>query len=92
MKYIKLLAGKKTYIVSAVSVLLGVLQLFQGHNYTQVLPYILAGGFGGALRAAIGKIEARIDAVVNHYLPAPIAEVVDQGIATEVNKVEGVTK
>lgn len=49
------LDGKKTYIVSGLTTLDGVVQLVQGHNWNQIIPFVLAGAFGAALRAAVAK-------------------------------------
>lgn len=66
-KLVAKLAGKKTYVVSLVTAADGVLQLVQGHKWAQVLPFLLAGAFGGAIRAAVSKVEAKVDKV------APVA-------------------
>jgi len=70
---VKYLSGKKTYVVSFVTVVYGVLNLVQGHHWAQIIPYLLAGGFGGAIRAAVAKVEAKlpasVDSVVNSVVP-----------------------
>lgn len=71
------LAGKKTYIVSALIAADGIAHLIVNHNWLAILPYILTGAFGGALRAAIAKVEAKVDAAV----PA-IAPIVDSTVTT----------
>lgn len=71
--------GKKTYIVSGVSVVLGVVQLLAGHNYAQIVPYLLAGAFGGSLRHAIAKAETK--------LPAPV-ETVGAGVVDKVESTQ----
>jgi hypothetical protein len=81
----ELLKGRKTYIISGLSVLVGVLDLLNGHNYAQVLPYLLAGAFGGSLRAAIAKVEARVFAL----LPKPVEALVKPEVDAEIAKVEG---
>jgi hypothetical protein len=68
-----LLDGKKTYAISLVAVLSGVIQLIQGDKFLQVLPYLLAGVFGASVRAAIAKIDAKIEA----RLPAPVDKVIN---------------
>ncbi len=66
---INFFSGKKTYLVSLVSVVYGVVELVLHHNWTGVLPYILGGAFGGAIRAGVAKVEkklpAPVDAVIN---------------------------
>lgn len=69
------LEGKKTYIVSVVSAAVGLVQLVQGHQWAQVVPFILAGAFGGAIRAAIAKVEAKVDKAVPVLAPAVDAAV-----------------
>ena len=80
MSVLSYVEGKKTYIVSGLSVADGLVQLVQGHHWGQILPYLFAGAFGGALRAAVAKVEAKVDPL----LPAPIQAVVQ----AEVQKVE----
>lgn len=79
------LKGKKTYIISVLSVAFGVAELLHGHTYGQVLPYLLAGAFGGSLRAAIASVEERVLSV----LPSPVEELVKPLVDEELAKVEG---
>lgn len=67
---ISFLSGKKTYLVSLVSVIYGLVSLIQGHHWTQILPYLLGGAFGGAIRAGVAKVEKKI--------PAPVDNVVNK--------------
>lgn len=62
------LSGKKTYLVSLLSVVDGTVQLINGGHWSQVLPYLLAGAFGGAIRAAIAKVEAQLPANVDAFV------------------------
>lgn len=77
-KLIALLEGRKTYIVSLLTTLDGVVQLIQGHHLGQVLPFLFAGAFGGSLRAAVAKVENK--------LPAPVQTVVDPMVAKAEGK------
>lgn len=80
-----MLKGWKTYLVSLLSVAAGVAQLLNGHSYAQVLPYVLAGAFGGSLRAAIAKVEDKVLSL----LPRPLETVVKPEVDAEIQKVEG---
>lgn len=81
----ELLKGKKTYLVSLLTAAVGVVNLVNGHQDSQVLPYLLAGAFGGALRGAIAKVEAKLLAL----LPKPVEALVKPELDAEVAKVEG---
>lgn len=51
------LAGKKTYLVSVLTVLYGAYEAYGvHHDYRVIAPYILASSLGAALRAAIAKV------------------------------------
>jgi hypothetical protein len=55
------LNGKKSYLVSAVSLLYGLVYYGWGNNnWKMAMPYIFGGAFGGAIRAAIAKVEAKL--------------------------------
>lgn len=74
------LNGKKTYIVSFLTVLSGVVDLINGGQLAQVLPYLLAGAFGATIRSAVSKVEAK--------LPANVQAVVDPIVNDVENQVE----
>lgn len=59
-KLVVFLEGKKTYIIAFITTADGVVQLVQGHKWPQVIPFLLAGAFGGAIRAAVSKVEAKV--------------------------------
>lgn len=67
------LSGYRTYLVSGLAVADGVVQLIQGHKWSQIIPYLLAGAFGAAIRAAVAKVEtklpASLDTEINKVIP-----------------------
>jgi hypothetical protein len=79
------LRGRKTYLVSLLTAALGVIQLLNGHSYSQVLPYLLGGALGGSLRAAIAKVEEKVLSA----LPKPVETLVKPVVDAEIQKVEG---
>lgn len=72
LKIVTYLDGKKTFIVSALATLNGVVQLANGHKWQQIIPYLLAGAFGVTIRLAIAKVEAKLPPVVDDIINSQI--------------------
>ena len=71
MEIINLLKGKKTYLVSIISALTGLLAYLNGHeslstaltNIPGLMVYV--GGLAASLRAAAKKVEVKLDGLNN---------------------------
>ena len=68
------LAGKKTFLVSGLAVVDGVVQLANNGHWSQVLPYLFAGAFGTTLRLAVAKVEAKLPASVDAAVAPVVAK------------------
>jgi len=75
MNLIQYLDGKKSYIVSALIALQGLIPLLHGHHYEAALAFLLAGAFGGSIRGAVAKVEKKLPAPVDTAINAEIAKV-----------------
>lgn len=77
MNFVELLKGKKTYIVSALTVLYGIVA--QHQSFSSFAPYLLVGALGATVRAAIAKVELAVSDLfakvekVEGKLPSPLA-------------------
>ena len=77
VKVVDFLAGKKTYIVSGLTVFAGVVDLINGGQWLQVLPFLLAGTFGVTVRAAIAKVESALPQNVQNVVDPVVTAVED---------------
>lgn len=77
-----LLKGKKTYLVSAVTVLYAlVVYVGQYHDPLGAVKLILAGAGGASIRAAIAKVEAALLLLVPKTVEPEVKAVADQAVA-----------
>lgn len=62
LKLVNFLKGKKSYIVSGLTILYGIYQGFvaTGGNYKTFVPYLISGAGLGALKGAIVKAGVKL--------------------------------